>query len=172
MKERICELISVEKGDKGANFIPSTKWSHVETSTNSKSFGPLCNLKKPCNNGTCVDTCTKDGFQCTCPDEPCLEQKTCSKLELTNLALRKPTKQSSTFTLFGRGLFSDNAVNGLIGKDEDMAHTSCRGRTPCWWEVDFGSVKEVLKIQIFNRVGCCQDRLVGASITFSNNANH
>ena len=78
--------------------------------------------------------------------------------QMTNLAMNKPAKQSSTYD----GLIAAYAVDGLIGGDrnnnnDQMAHTDWDVNP--WWEVDLQEVADIKEVQIYNRTDCCQDRL-------------
>lgn len=64
--------------------------------------------------------------------------------EPTNVALNKPTKQSSVFG----GHVSMYAVDGKIQNQSRPAHT-LRDRNP-WWEVDLGANYNISQINIFN----------------------
>ena len=73
-----------------------------------------------------------------------------------NVALKKPTSQSST----GYGGLSSKANDGntkghyMVNKS--VSHTN--NKNP-WWEVDLQNNYNISKIVIYNRTDCCQDRL-------------
>ena len=72
-----------------------------------------------------------------------------------NLALRKPTNQSSTYEnkqKFGAAV-SDRAVDGNANTDMLKRHCSqTQGNNPSWWRVDLGSDHvPVSQIYIVNR---------------------
>jgi len=72
-----------------------------------------------------------------------------------NLALGKPTDQSSTYEnkqKFGSAV-SDRAVDGNASTDMDNGHCSqTKGNNPSWWRVDLGSDHvPVSQIYIVNR---------------------
>jgi len=80
-----------------------------------------------------------------------------SDISAQNLALGKPTKQSST--AFGGD--SGRAVDG--NKDgnyfnNSMTHTA--DESSAWWEVDLGAVYDLDRIVVWNRTDdCCWERL-------------
>ena len=69
-----------------------------------------------------------------------------------NLALGKPTKQSTT-DKYG---VSSKAVDG--NNNTDYGVRSCTHTAPTkgnWWQVDLGSVYEIRDVVITNRADCC-----------------
>ncbi len=73
-----------------------------------------------------------------------------------NIAMLKPTKQSSTCS----GGSSSRAVDGNAStnwSDGSITHT-CDTSTP-WWEVDLENVNSIRQINIYNREDCCSNRL-------------
>ncbi len=70
---------------------------------------------------------------------------------LTNLALGKPTKQSSTYSGTGVDQGPQHAVDGKTsGRDpHDLIHTNYE-KNP-WWRVDLGTKAAIEKIVIYNR---------------------
>ena len=79
-----------------------------------------------------------------------------------NIALFKPTSQSSTYGV----LKSSNAVDGGKGTFyTQCTHTADSTTTNPWWTVDLGRVEPVAEVYILNRGDCCGDRLNGAEIT-------
>ena len=83
-------------------------------------------------------------------------------LEQSNIALFKPTSQSSAYSDW-RSYPASNAVDGnrdtRIGK---CTHT--RANNNPWWRVDLGRVEPVAEVNIVNRGDCCWERLNGAEI--------
>ncbi len=77
-------------------------------------------------------------------------------LALTNLAEGQPTTQSST----AFGGVSERAVdgdtNGFYG-NASVTHTL--NQAAAWWEVDLGFPADIVRIDLWNRDGCCQSRL-------------
>ncbi|MEM6632637.1 MAG: T9SS type A sorting domain-containing protein, partial [Bacteroidota bacterium] len=70
----------------------------------------------------------------------------------TNLALNKPSSQSSTR---GQGVASfvndgNTTGNDNWGSDADMHHTE-NGDNQLWWKVDLGEVATLSRVDIFNR---------------------
>ncbi|XP_068677380.1 receptor-type tyrosine-protein phosphatase T-like isoform X2 [Montipora foliosa] len=91
-----------------------------------------------------------------------------------NVALFKPTGQSSTF----RTHFSSYAVDG--GKATNVkvcAHTENPNTNP-FWRVDLGRVEHVAEVRILSRGDCCAERLdraeirVGDSTAMGGATNH
>ena len=82
-----------------------------------------------------------------------------------NIALFKPTAQSSTFVVNNQPLRSSFAVDG--GKNTHYSrctHTGDSTKTNPWWRVDLGRVEPVAEVYILNRGDCCGNRLDGAEI--------
>ena len=76
-----------------------------------------------------------------------------------NVALLKPTNQSSTFSTYN----SSKAVDG--GTNTQVAHcTQTLVTTNPWWRVDLGREEPVAEVRILNRGDCCGERLNGAEI--------
>lgn len=77
-------------------------------------------------------------------------------LRSINVALGKPTSQSSTLT----GGTSARAVDGNTSGDWSTGSVTLTGTDPeAWWEVDLGSTQAIQMINIWNRTDCCGDRL-------------
>ncbi|XP_072040245.1 IgGFc-binding protein-like [Amphiura filiformis] len=75
----------------------------------------------------------------------------------------KPTKQSSTYDNIKSP--SGNAVDG--NTDGNYYSRSCmhtQENDKAWWSVDMGDNYCVGNVEIFNRVDCCEKRLVGAVV--------
>ena len=75
----------------------------------------------------------------------------------TNLALNRPSKQSSTY---GNGLAqfaNDGNHIGASPWSADLQHTTSESQP--WWEVDLGSSSQLVQIQLYNRTSGSQDRL-------------
>ena len=86
---------------------------------------------------------------------------------LVNIALGKPTKQSTT----GYGGKSSRAVDG--NKDGNFYHYSCthtewESKTSPWWRVDLGQSSKVAQVKIVNREDCCSGRLSNFDIRVGN----
>lgn len=83
---------------------------------------------------------------------------------LTNLALNKPAKQSST-------AYASPASRAVDGNTDGNWYSNSVTSTDCpcgshpfpvptsWWEVDLGAVQWIDNIKIFNRTDCCSERL-------------
>jgi len=84
------------------------------------------------------------------------EQRACSFEE--NLAYRKDTSQSSTYSDQGA---SGHAVDGNSNTQwngRSCAHTALHEKQP-WWRVDLGNVELVNEVYVVNRGDCCGFRL-------------
>jgi len=62
-----------------------------------------------------------------------------------------------------------NFVDGDTGQTYNFVHTSC-GDVP-WVQVDLGSMIDIYKVVIYNRVDCCQHRILGAVLQILNDEN-
>eukprot|EP00984_Skeletonema_dohrnii_P032164 scaffold25708_cov83-Skeletonema_dohrnii-CCMP3373.AAC.2 len=67
---------------------------------------------------------------------------------LPNVALNKPTDQSSSYEYNGVEFSSSRAVDGDL---ETIAHTICESDEQPWWEVDLGDMYTVDRFKIHNR---------------------
>jgi hypothetical protein len=78
-----------------------------------------------------------------------------------------PVSKSSGY--HGDAFPNRNFVDGDTGQTYNFVHTSC-GDVP-WITVDLnpnGQVIDIFKIEIFNRVDCCQERIIGAKLQIFN----
>ncbi|CAH3036503.1 unnamed protein product, partial [Porites lobata] len=81
----------------------------------------------------------------------------------SNIALFKPTNQSSTLNVY----YASNAVDG----EKDLHYKKCahtNQESDPWWRVDLGRVEPVAEVNILNRGDCCGDRLNGAEMRVGN----
>jgi len=62
---------------------------------------------------------------------------------------------------------SQNFVNQKGSKYYNFVHTSCGSEVP-WIEVDLGATTRIHKIVVWNRVDCCQSRIVGTVLSVLN----
>ena len=62
-----------------------------------------------------------------------------------------------------------NFVDGDTGQTYNFVHTSC-GDVP-WVQVDLGSMKEIYRVIVYNRVDCCQSRILGTRLQIINDQN-
>jgi len=79
-----------------------------------------------------------------------------SSRHTVNLALRKPTVQSSTFEKHTSNLAVDGNPNADHFK-QSCSHTANNGAA--WWAVDLGLRAAVAHVRITNRGDCCGERL-------------
>ncbi len=70
---------------------------------------------------------------------------------IVNLALNKPSTQSSTFSS------THPSSNANDGRFDNINHTL--NETNAWWEVDLQTITNITEIKIFNRTNCCGNRL-------------
>jgi hypothetical protein len=80
---------------------------------------------------------------------------------VTNLALKKPARQSSTTWGGTADRANDGNTDGNYGGGS-VSHTGVEN--PPWWEVDLGEEVPVSKITVWNRTDCCSHRLNGFAI--------
>jgi len=89
--------------------------------------------------------------------------------KMTNIALNKPTAQSSTFATAASSRAVDGNTNG------DYFHNSVSSTQPelinPWWHVDLQKKSYIAKINIFNRTDCCKDRLGNYRVTIADDAS-
>lgn len=70
-----------------------------------------------------------------------------------NIALKKPAKQSTTYSWAGESSPASLAVDGNNGTDFVVDKCSCTkgGDTNPWWMVDLQAVYDIDYVRIFNR---------------------
>ena len=78
-----------------------------------------------------------------------------------NIALAKPTAQSSTYVdSYAGAESSDRAVDGNTSGNylnKSITHTNYENNP--WWMVDLGATYDISQIRVWNRTDCCADRL-------------
>lgn len=62
-----------------------------------------------------------------------------------------------------------NFVDGDTGQTYNFVHTSC-GDVP-WVQVDLGSMIDIHRVVVYNRVDCCQSRILGTVLQILNDQN-
>ncbi|MEZ5040728.1 MAG: discoidin domain-containing protein [Saprospiraceae bacterium] len=84
-----------------------------------------------------------------------------------NIALGKTATQSSTgYTIGGAEKAIDGNTNGKWNPgNNSITHTN--GQADPWWQLDLGSLNEIQRIKIWNRLDCCSNRLSGFYIMVS-----
>ncbi|KAL4007285.1 hypothetical protein ACER0C_001137 [Sarotherodon galilaeus] len=80
---------------------------------------------------------------------------------LSNVALKKPTVQSSTAYAHLSSKAVDGYKNGNV-RVAGFSHT--KEETNPWWRVDLLAVYKVSAVTIINRQDCCSERILGAEI--------
>ncbi len=83
-------------------------------------------------------------------------------LAAENVAIGKPTSQSSTGFGFGPG----NAVDGDLG---NFTHTDAGENLPSTWEVDLEENFQIESVVIHNRDNCCTSRLRDITVSIIDN---
>jgi RHS repeat-associated protein len=79
----------------------------------------------------------------------------------TNLALNKPTSQSSE----GWGGASSRAVDGNTdGNWANNSVTHTQYDNGAWWRVDLGGTYSISSVELWNRADCCADRLTNFNV--------
>ncbi|APR74793.1 Endo-1,4-beta-xylanase [Minicystis rosea] len=87
----------------------------------------------------------------------------------TNLALYKPTSQSSTYT----GSPASSAVSALAvdgnadGNFQAGSVTHTNSEAQAWWQVDLERVQPIGNVVIYNRTDCCSERLTNFNLLVS-----
>ncbi|CAH1800422.1 unnamed protein product [Owenia fusiformis] len=75
----------------------------------------------------------------------------------TNIALNKPTYQSTTSRVSGKAV--DGNRNGNLQLYNSCSHTLTNTIVEPWWIVDLGKSYNLFQIVIWNRLDCCGHRL-------------
>jgi hypothetical protein len=77
-----------------------------------------------------------------------------------NVAQGKPASASSTWP----GVSPATAVDGHIGARAHPHEFHANTPNNAWWMVDLQSPQNIVQIRYYNRVDCCQRRIVGARV--------
>ena len=86
----------------------------------------------------------------------------------TNLALGKPTTQSSSYWDGAVSHSGSMAVDGnRNGRWSSTSPASTNFDTNAWWQVDLGSVQTIPTVRIYGRTDCCVERLSNFSVFVS-----
>ncbi|XP_057315236.1 uncharacterized protein LOC130656407 [Hydractinia symbiolongicarpus] len=59
-----CRIHHSTRADNGTFLQKIVGWTHYETRENEPNLGRLCEVRKPCKYGRCVDTCDEKGYKC------------------------------------------------------------------------------------------------------------
>ena len=83
-----------------------------------------------------------------------------------NVALRKPTRATSTWANGADGATSDKAVDGVASNRSHPGEYHAGSVDPynTYWEVDLKTTEEIAYIVYFNRRDCCQHRSRGMRV--------
>jgi len=87
-------------------------------------------------------------------------------LQPVNLALGKAARQSSNPFGSGANLAVDGNTDGNYW-DGSVQHTNNDPHS--YWEVDLGQVRQIGRVEIYNRTDCCQDRISPFMLMVSDN---
>ncbi|XP_057315435.1 uncharacterized protein LOC130656563 [Hydractinia symbiolongicarpus] len=123
-----CRIHHSTRTDTGSNLQKENGWTHYETNENATNVGPVCEERKPCNFGKCVDTCDDKGYKCeyTCSGEWILLKR--------NVCFGARANQFGTFKLT-----HDAVMTGI-----KLVHVGGPGLTciedtpPTKWGCDYG----------------------------------
>ncbi|MFT3766207.1 MAG: discoidin domain-containing protein [Minicystis sp.] len=85
-------------------------------------------------------------------------------LDTSNLALGKPTSQSSVAVDGVPARAVDGNTDGNWGASS-VTHTNTEAQP--WWKVDLGSVQPIGQVILHNRTDCCADRLSNFKVSVS-----
>ena len=98
--------------------------------------------------------------------ELALTEVSCEPSGSVNLALGKPTSQSSTYVDGGE---SARAVDGDRGGDWSLGSVTHTNNNPDeWWQVDLLESQNIGQVVLYNRTDCCADRLSDFQVRVSN----
>mmetsp|Transcript_6318 Transcript_6318/g.9727 ORF Transcript_6318/g.9727 Transcript_6318/m.9727 type:complete len:597 (+) Transcript_6318:84-1874(+) len=86
--------------------------------------------------------------------------------ERLDLALNKPTSQSSTIHGGVSSLAVDGNANGYFFAGHSVTHTKWAD-SPCWWQVDLIEIVKIDTVVIYNRLDdCCREFINKAMVIF------
>jgi len=78
-----------------------------------------------------------------------------------NVALGKPTEQSSTYSSYVSSYAVDGTTDGgFLGSNPEGSHTKEQEYSP-WWQVDLQDFFYINKLVVWHRTDCCTDRANG-----------
>ena len=82
----------------------------------------------------------------------------------TNIARNKTATQSSDYLIYDASRAVDGNTDGDFSHGS-VSHTNNGGEK--WWEVDLGGISFIDDVKIWNRTGCCSDRLSDYYVFFN-----
>ncbi|GGA56356.1 discoidin domain-containing protein [Okeania sp. KiyG1] len=85
----------------------------------------------------------------------------------TNLALNKPTAQSSVYQPEKHGYDPHGACNGK--KTGSFGFCTTKEDRP-WWQIDLQRTCHISEVKIYNRIDCCQERASTLNVLLSQDA--
>lgn len=78
-------------------------------------------------------------------------------------------EQSSTYSDWnGRRSTASFGYDGVYPQHETVYCTATESSLPIWWKVTLGFTAKIMSIEIYNRRGCCEDRLGNSVIEIIN----
>ena len=85
-----------------------------------------------------------------------------------NIAIGKPTQQSSTLDNNQDQFGSANAVDGNNnGNHNNNSITHTLNEQNAWWEIDLEEINNLSSVKLWNRTNCCADRLTDFHVLVS-----
>ena len=131
--------------------------SHADASACKRACAAV--RKAICPHGTYPAPAPADSIYEDCDN--CID----SLMPLENVALNKAATQSST----GYGGVPMRAVDGNTnGNYSSGSITHTNNESEAWWQVDIGGVYDIDTIKVYNRTGCCSNRLNNSYVMVSN----
>jgi hypothetical protein len=148
-------------GPRGKLILPkgmNIKSNKIEVNKEKICLGSVCitekDLKKLSNSARYVK------ISCPNPYLQLSEVEVYGPESNFNLAINKPTKQSST----GWGGTSNKAVDGNKSGNYRHRSTSHTNNHGSWWQVDLRKEYDIGKIVIYTRTDCCTSRINNSNI--------
>lgn len=178
-RKRTTQVEPVPASDPGYTCECAVGW--VANSTGTCVAENECTTTRPERRHTCgPDLVCVDkppgqgdegrGYACVCPagqlrsGDNCVSVDECSYVTFQNVAVAKPSWQSSTQEpgKSEAGLANDGNTSGVY----PIAHTSTNERSP-WWQVDLGEPMAIERVVLWRRTDCCSERLRDLDIKVS-----
>lgn len=78
-----------------------------------------------------------------------------SAADNVDIALFKPTVQSSTFSTYTASLAVDGNTDANFYGGNSCSHTELVGNVASWWEVDLLQVYSVKRVKVTTRIDYC-----------------
>eukprot|EP00794_Sanderia_malayensis_P017948 gene17948-19738_t len=131
-----CELngSTIEKEKMKVTASSHNGWLYYSTDYNTTKIGSMCKKINSCKKDQwCIDSCDPKGYRCyTCKTyQEILDEPLCGSTRVENLAVGKPSKQSSTYGSFGAHRANDGNELRL-----EQYTSLTEGNSDPWWNVD------------------------------------